>query len=163
MNKLKLSALALSVALLGCAAQAKDEQNIEVIKADSKAKVIWQSNDDSQVINLEGVDLNDPVALEQALSALPEEKRKKVIALFSQTEDGKLHIVSGTDGLQLQGKKMVIALEKDSDAKMVSHKVIKLHQTGEGGEFELVKTLLENAKLSKEQLQQLQALLDSKH
>lgn len=162
MQHLKLTVLALSAALLSCTSLAQDEQHIEVIKTDSKAKVIWVDNGDSQTINLDGVDLSDKAALEQALSALPEEKRNKLIAMFSEGENGKVHLLSGADGVAVH-KKMVIELDKDSDSEAVEHKVIKIHKTGKGGEFELVKSLLENGKFNKEQLQQLQALLDAKH
>lgn len=163
MQHIKLTVLALSAALLSCTSLAQDEQTIEVIKTDSKAKVIWIDNGDSQTINLDGVDLSDKAALQQALSALPEEKRNKLIAMFSEGENGKVHILSGTDGVAVHSKKMVIELDKDSTDEAVEHKVIKIHKTSKGGEFELVKSLLENGSFSKEQLQQLQALLDAKH
>ena len=163
MQHIKLTVLALSAALLSCTSLAQDEQKIEVIKTDNKAKVVWVDNGNSQTINLDGVDLSDKAALQQALSALPEEKRNKLIAMFSEGENGKVHILSGADGVALHSKKMVIELDKDSTDEAVEHKVIKIHKTGKGGEFELVKSLLENGQFSKEQLQQLQAVLDAKH
>ena len=163
MQHIKLTALALSAALLSCASLAQDTQEIEVIKTDSKAKVIWVDNGDSQTINLDGIDLSDKAALEQALSALPEEKRNKLIAMFSEGENGKVHVLSGADGVAVHSKKMVIELDKDNGSESIEQKVVKIHKTGKGGEFELVKSLLENGQFSKEQLQQLQALLDAKH
>lgn len=162
MPYLKLTALAFSAALLSCASLAQDEQHIEVIKTDSSAKVIWVDNGASQTINLDGVDLADKAALEQALSALPQAKREKLIAMLSHSEHGKLHMLSA-DGLAAHGKNVVIELDNAADGTMIKHKVVKIHHAGEGHEFELVKSLLENGKFSKEQLQQLQALLDAQH
>ena len=163
MQHIKLTVLALSAALLSCTSLAQDEQKIEVIKTDSKAKVIWIDNGDSQTINLDSVALSDKAALEQALSALPEEKRNKLIAMFSEGENGKVHVLSGADGMAMHSKKMVIELDNDSDSEAIEHKVIKIHKTAKGGEFDLLKSLLENGSFSKEQLQQLQAILDAKH
>lgn len=163
MQHLKLTALALTAALLSCTSVAQDEQKIEVIKTDSKAKVVWVDNGDSQTINLDGVDLSDKAALEQALSALPKEKRDKLVAMLSQSEDGKFRIISAGEGIELHGKKVLIELDKDNADGEVKHQVVKIIKSGEGGEFELVKSLLEKGSFSKEQLQQLQALLDAKH
>lgn len=82
---------------------------------------------------------------------------------LAQDENGKLHILSGADSVALHSKKMVIELDKDSDSDAIEHKVIKIHRSGKSGEFELVTSLLDHGKFSKEQLQQLQALLDAKH
>lgn len=61
---------------------------------------------------------------------------------------------------------MVHRLGDNADGiKVLTNKKVTVHKVdgGDGSEFTLLKSLLANSKLTKEQLQELQKLLDSKY
>lgn len=140
-----------------------DEQQLDVTAIDGKAKVVWLDNGESRTWQLDGVDLSDPAALQQALSDLPAEKRDKLIALLTNNGPEKVHFIKLGDDDSKLVQNIVIELDDDTANGTEQHKVVKLHKIAGGTDFELLKSLLQNSELSAEQLQQLQVVLDAKH
>ncbi|RVU40083.1 hypothetical protein EOE67_07470 [Rheinheimera riviphila] len=135
--------------------------DIQLKKTNNITKLVLVTNGNAQTFDWSAADLADPAAMEKALADVPEAERENIKKLLSQMKEG--------NGLQLvtegDHKVMVHHLGPDADGvKVLTNKKVMMHKIGggDGSEFSLLKSLLTNAKLSKEQLQELQKLLDSK-
>jgi len=135
--------------------------DIQLKKTNNITKLVLVTNGNAQTFDWSAADLADPAAMEKALAEVPAAERENIKKLLSQMKEG--------NGLQLvtegDHKVMVHHLGPDADGvKVLTNKKVIMHKIGggDGSEFSLLKSLLTNAKLSKEQLQELQKLLDSK-
>lgn len=135
--------------------------NIQLKKTNNLTKLVLVTNGSAQTFDWTAADLADPAAMDKALAEVPEAERENIKKLLLQMKEG--------NGLQLvtegDHKVMVHHLGPDADgSKVLTNKKVIMHKIdgGEGAEFSLLKSLLADAKLSKEQLQELQKLLDSK-
>lgn len=144
--------------------QAAENQTttIELKKTNDSTKLVLVTNGDAQTFNWSAADLADPATLDKALAAVPAAEREQIRKLLAQIKDG--------NGLQLvtEGDQTVMVNHFGPDpdgVKVLTNKKVIMHQFegGDGSEFSLLKSLLTNAKLSKEQLQELQKLLDTKY
>ncbi|OBP13360.1 hypothetical protein A5320_18790 [Rheinheimera sp. SA_1] len=136
--------------------------DIQLKKTNKFTKLVLVTNGNAQTFDWSAADLADPASMEKALAEVPEAERENIKKLLSQMKEG--------NGLQLvtegDHKVMVHHLGSDADGvKVLTNKKVIMHKIGggDGSEFSLLKSLLTNAKLSKEQLQELQKLLDSKY
>jgi activator of 2-hydroxyglutaryl-CoA dehydratase len=136
--------------------------DIQLKKTNKFTKLVLVTNGNAQTFDWFAADLADPASMEKALAEVPEAERENIKKLLSQMKEG--------NGLQLvtegDHKVMVHHLGSDADGvKVLTNKKVIMHKIGggDGSEFSLLKSLLTNAKLSKEQLQELQKLLDSKY
>ena len=132
---------------------------IELMHKDKKTELVLVTNGDAKTFNWSSEDLADPVALEKALSEVPEAQRENIRQLLTQMKSG--------DGMRFTSDGMTVHHlgPKADGVKVLSNKKVFIHKmdAGDGSEFSLLKSLLTDAKLNKEQLQELQKLLDSKY
>lgn len=163
---LKVTALTTVLLTAGCAqAVAKSPEQTETIDLKKDAdgtKVVLVSNGDSQTFNWTSAQLADPAAMEKALAEVPEAQRDKIKQLLTQMSEGKGFQFATTG----EGKMTVHHLgESADDIKVLTNKKVIVHKIdgGDGSEFGLLKSLLADTKLTKEQLQALQKILDSKY
>lgn len=132
---------------------------IELNKNDNKTKLVLVTNGDAKTFQWSSADLADPAELEKALAEVPEAQRANIKQLLTQMHSG--------DGVQFTTDGMTVHHlgPKADGVKVLSNKKVFIHKmdAGDGSEFSLLKSLLTDAKLNKEQLQELQKLLDSKY
>jgi len=141
------------------AAPKSQTTEIQLKKTNNLAKLVLITNGNTQTFDWSAADVADPAAMDKALAEVPEAERENIKKLLSQMKEG--------NGLQLvtEGDHKVTVHQLGADGvKVLTNKKVLMHKidAGDGSEFSLLKSLLKDAKLNKEQLQELQKLLDSK-
>lgn len=165
-QKLMFPLLCTAMIVVGCAQAAATKPaaetqttNITLDKKDDHTKLVLVTNGDARTYQWSGTELADPVALEKALAEVPEAQRENIKQLLTQMKTG--------DDVQFSADGMTVHhLGSNADGmKVLTNKKVFIHKidAGDGSEFSLLKSLLTNAKLNQEQLQELQKLLDSKY
>jgi hypothetical protein len=135
------------------AAEAKTDtssEEVQIEKSLKKTKLLLVQDGETEEFNWSNDELKNEAELDLALSKLPEEKREKIKKLLMDQKDGLrgmvFHALDGSEGdINLIDKKIIV---KTLDGK---------------SEFDVIKHLLQKSSLTKEQLLELQKLLDSKH
>lgn len=162
----QVTALAAALLAAGCAqavaTSPEQAETIDLKKDAEHTKLVLVSNGDSKTFNWTSAQLADPAELEKALAEVPEAQRDKIKQLLEQMKEGK-GFQFATAG---EGKMMVHHLGEGADEmKVLTNKKVIVHKIkgGDGSEFGLLKSLLTESKLSKEQLQELQKIIDSKY
>ncbi len=162
----KVTALATALMVAGCAQavaeQGEKTETIDLKKINDKTQLVLVTNGDTKTFNWSAAQLSDPAELDKALAEVPEAKREKIKKLLSEMKEGK-GFQFATDG----GHTVTVhQLGDGADSmKVLTNKKVIVHKIdgGDGSEFGLLKSLLADSKLSKEQLQELQKVLDSKY
>lgn len=159
----KVTVLATALLTAGCAqAVAENTETIDLKKVADKTQLVLVTNGDTKTFNWSAAQLSDPTELDKALAEVPEAKREKIKQLLAQMKEGK-GFQFATDGAH---NVTVHQLGDGADGmKVLTNKKVIVHKIdgGDGSEFGLLKSLLADTKLSKEQLQELQKILDSKY
>lgn len=163
---LKVTALTAALLAAGCAqavaeSSAKTE-TIDLKKDADSTKVVLVTNGDSKTFNWTSAQLADPVEMEKVLAEVPEAKREKIKQLLTQMKEGKgFQFTTAGDG-EMTVHHLGVGAD---DMKVLTNKKVIVHKIngGDGSEFGLIKSLLVDSKLTKEQLQELQKILDSKY
>ncbi|WP_337841830.1 hypothetical protein [Rheinheimera sp.] len=155
---MKLIYALMTSAVLAGTAVAAEPQKLQVTRQADSAKVLWLQDGQSQTIELGKEDLADKNKLADKLAALPAEKRDKLLQMLSA--DGLAALEPGMIGKD--GHKVLI--KKLDGEGQTEKRVIKVIHAGDHAEveFDMLKQLLQDSKLSKEQLLELQQLLDKK-
>jgi|GEM_PF-6166512 len=178
----KATALATALLAAGCAQAVAESaesaektektETIDLKKINDKTQLVLVTNGDTKTFDWSAAQLSDPVELEKALAEVPEAKREKIKHLLSQMKVSQMKGSQMKDGEGFQfasdgGHNMVVhQLGDNADGiKVLTNKKVIVHKIdgGDGSEFSLLKSLLTNSKLTKEQLQELQKILDSKY
>lgn len=168
-SALLVSGCARATAVTPAEAQATELQaavnqtkEIALKKTNDNTKLVLVNNGDAQTFTWSAAELADPATLEKALAEVPAAEREQIKTLLAQMKDG--------NGLQLvsEGDQTVLVNHfgpAPDGVKVLTNKKVIMHKFdgADGSEFSLLKSLLTNAKLSKEQLQELQKLLDTKY
>ncbi len=150
----------LGLATLATAAMATaTEVELDITQLDGKTKIVWQNDGKSRQWQFDSVDLSNTAALEQAFADLPAEQRQQLIAELTALPKLTAEGAMPEDDSGAVKKRIIKRVERAGGEQ---HKVVMLHKGQAHNDFELLKTLLQDASLSAEQLQQLQAVLDSK-
>jgi hypothetical protein len=157
MNKFQPLALTLSLLLAAPALLAAEQdktatisEQVKLEKSAKHTKIVLVQDGETEEFNWSSDELQNEAMLEQALSKVPEEKRERIKKLLMDHKDGHrkmiFHAADGAEGdMNIIDRKMIV---KTLDGK---------------NEFDVIKQLLQNANLNKDQLLELQKLLDSKH
>lgn len=157
---MKLIYALMTSAVLASTVAAADQQKLQVTRQADTARVIWLQDGQSQTIELSKEDLADKNRLAEKLAVLPANKKEELVQMLSG--DG---LTAMQWSPELAGKGAHKVLVKKLDAEGQSEKrVIKVIDAGDHAdvEFEVLKQLLQDSQLSKEQLLELQKLLDKK-
>lgn len=162
----KATALVTALMVAGCAQavaeQGEKTETIDLKKINDKTQLVLVTNGDTKTFNWSSAQLSDPVELDKALAEVPEAKREKIKKLLSQMKEGNGFQFANEGGHTVT----VHQLGDGADGmKVLTNKKVIVHKIdgGDGSEFGLLKSLLADTKLSKEQLQELQKILDSKY
>lgn len=163
---LQVTVLVASLLAAGCAqAVAKSTEQINTIDVKKDAdttKVVLVSNGDSKTLSWNTADLADPAAIAKAVSEVPAEQREQIKQILTQINAGKgfEFTTDGTDKLTVHQLG-----HNATDVKVLTGKKVIMHKIvgGDGSEFGLLKSLLQETQLNKTQLQELQKILDAKH
>ncbi len=164
-------------------------QQIQIEKRGGDSQVVWVADGKTDVFQFRAADLKDEKKLAEVLAKLPENQREQIKTMllsephmqWTQTGDQQVFLASeSVDGKKDRTTERHIVLktmptESDAPAIMnvevgsdgtqrhvVIKKVSETEFSGKAG-YDMFKAWLTKAKLDKQQLQELQKLLDSKH
>jgi len=157
---MKLRYALLATAVFTCFFSQAEEQKLEVKRDGEKAQVFVRQNGQNQSFEVTKEELADKNKLADKLAALPAEQREKVVNMLSG--EG-LPQIPPIPAIAEVGTQKIIVKQLSKTSENGPHTLHVMAMTdGANVNFDLLKKLVQDSKLSKEQLLELQKLVDAK-
>ncbi|MDX1678576.1 hypothetical protein [Arsukibacterium sp.] len=160
--KISILTAALVTLLTGCALPQAQAEQPEQVKEQETRIVIMQDGEKKEW-RFSGENWRDSAEWQQFSAELAPEQRQKLEKLLTEAPPAPPappHPPK-VNWHEFENVKHIVVRRGDGEPD--EHRIIEIHAQAKEHKFEAIKRLLESADLSQEQLQQLQALLDSKH
>ncbi|SEA71951.1 hypothetical protein [Alkalimonas amylolytica] len=153
---------AVALALTGCSVQSA-EAKAQTNNAQS-TRIILMQDGERQEWQFSGRDWQDSAEWRQLLDSLEPERQEKLKRLLSRQDFPPIPPIPPMPRVHWQDKDGIKQLIiRSGDDELMAEHILDIRQRVAEHKFEVIRRMLEQTELNREQLQSLQQLLDSKH
>ena len=160
---MRVTLLATLIALLtGCAMPKAQAEPAPEVSKEQETRIVVLQDGEKRELRFSGSNWRESAEWQALLQELAPEQAARLEALLAKAPLPPMPpLPKNVEIIEENGVRRGMVL--DADGQPLEQKIIKIRADAAGHRFEAIKRLLESAELSKEQLLELQKILDAKH
>lgn len=160
---MRVTLLATLIALLtGCAMPKAQAEPAPEVSKEQETRIVVLQDGEKRELRFSGSNWRESAEWQALLQELAPEQAARLEALLVKAPLPPLPpLPKNVEIIEENGVRRVMVL--DADGQPLEQKIIKIRAEAAGHRFEAIKRLLESTELTKEQLLELQKILDAKH